>query len=61
MERYIKEYADAKKKQILTNKVMTEERRIKAIGRINKALKMCEKEFITTDETILEILNCMEV
>lgn len=60
MERYIREYANAKKNLISTNNEMNEERKIKAIERINKVLKMREKEFITIDETILEILNCME-
>lgn len=60
MERYIREYANAKKNLISTNNEMNEERKIKAIERINKVLKMREKELITIDETILEILNCME-
>ena len=60
MERYIRAYANAKKNLISTNNEMNEERKIKAIERINKVLKMREKEFITIDETILEILNCME-
>ena len=58
VERYIKEYANAKKCRILDNELMTSYNKIKAFCKINEALKMRNKGFITIDETILEILNC---
>lgn len=60
IEKFIKDYAELKKSDILKNAFITEEIQIKAVTKINKALRLRNRELITRDETITMILNCFE-
>lgn len=60
MERFIKEYANYKKKQIENYTLMKEEYKTEAIKRIENTLKEKERGLITVDETMKNILNCFE-
>jgi hypothetical protein len=57
MERYIKEYANAKIKEIRQCKLMNSQYKKRIIERINKALYLRNKEMIAADEAIEAILN----
>lgn len=57
MERYIKEYANAKIKRIKSNILMQKPLKETAINQINNALKIRERGLITIDETIKVILE----
>lgn len=60
VERYIKEYAAAKKRDIASNDLMRQDIKENAIKTINGALKAREKGLIIADEAIELILNCFE-
>ena len=57
MERYIKEYANAKIKATKQCELMQKEYKKQIIQKINKALKLRDAELITIDETIKTILE----
>ena len=57
MERYIKEYANAKIKATRQCKLMNSQYKKRIIERINKALYLRNKEMIAADEAIEAILN----
>lgn len=58
VERFIKEYASCRKKTILSNDLIQERFKTKAITQIDGAVKAKERGLITTDEAISLILNC---
>ena len=60
VERYIKEYAASKKRDISSNTWMRQDIKENAIKNINGALKAREKGLIIADEAIKLILNCFE-
>lgn len=60
VERFIKDYAEVKKNDILVDDFILKEIREKAIEKIDKTLKLREKGLITRDEAISMILNCFE-
>jgi hypothetical protein len=57
MERFIKEYANYQMKNYEQNTLMQQKYKNEKISKINKALTMREKGFITIDETIKMILG----
>jgi|GEM_PF-7040256 hypothetical protein len=57
MERFIKEYANYQMKNYKQNTLMQKKYKDEKISKINKALAMREKGFITVDETIKVILD----
>jgi hypothetical protein len=57
MERFIKEYASHKIKDITNNELMKKELKNDTIDKINKVLKLRVRGLITIDETIKVILN----
>jgi len=57
MERYIKEYANAKIKATRQCESMNNQYKKRIIERINKALYLRNKEMITADEAIGTIFN----
>lgn len=57
MERYIKEYANARIKETNANELMQDQYKQRTIEKINKALKLRDAELITIDETIKTILE----
>ena len=57
MERFIKEYANYKMKDIESNGLIVKEIKNKKIDRINKSLKLKENGLITIDEAIKTILE----
>ena len=57
VERYIKEYANACKKEIASNTEMKDSVKDHAIEVINKAVKMRDRGLITADEAIKMILE----
>ena len=57
VERFIKEYANFKKKEIENNEFINEENKEKAFFEINNVLKFKEKGMITVDEAIKIITN----
>jgi hypothetical protein len=57
MERFIKEYANAKIKATKQCELMQKEYKKQIIQKINKALKLRDAELITIDETIKTILE----
>ena len=59
-ERYIKEYASDCKRKIEKNDLMGSNLKNKAIAKINKAVKLRDKELITADEAIKIILKRFE-
>lgn len=60
VEKFIKDYADVRKNDILVDDFISKEIREKAIEKIDKTLKLREKGLITRDEAISMILNCFE-
>jgi len=60
MERFVKEYANYKKRNISNNELMLSEIKDKAVKKINGALRARERELITADETIRLIMECYE-
>lgn len=59
VERFIKEYANYKKKSINSNELMKQEYKEKALNRIDNMLKAKERGLITVDETISSIVNIL--
>lgn len=59
IEPYIEQYAKAKKKAILGNKVMKDEYKQNGIKRIEKAINFRERGLVTVDECIKMIADCM--
>ena len=59
VERFIKEYANYKKKSINSNELMKEEYKQKALARIDYILKAKERGIITVDETMLSMINAL--
>lgn len=57
IERYIKEYANACKKEIKGNSLMSNENKTKAISVVDKAVKLRDKGLITADGAIKIILE----
>ena len=60
VERYIKEYANDCKRKIEENNIMEANVKSKAITKINKAMKLRDRELITADEAIKIILERFE-
>lgn len=56
-ERFITEYANSCKRNILENNLMKESFKTEAITKIDKAVKARERGLITPDETIELILD----
>ena len=60
VEKFIKDYADVRKNDILVDDFISKDIREKAIEKIDKTLKLRERGIITRDEAISMILNCFE-
>ena len=60
VEKFIKDYVEVKKNDILVDDFISKDIREKAIEKINKTLKLRERGYITRDEAISMILNCFE-
>ena len=60
VEKFIKDYADVRKNDILVDDFISKDIRKKAIEKIDKTLKFRERGIITRDEAISMILNCFE-
>ena len=61
MERFIKEYANHKKKAIIENTLMQEEKKEEALKHIEKTLNARDRGLITIDEATRNILNCFDL
>lgn len=61
MERFIKEYANHKKKAIVENTMMQEEKKKEALKHIEKTLNARNRGLITIDEAIRNILDCFDL
>lgn len=61
MERFIKEYANHKKKAIIENTMMQEEKKKEALKHIEKTLDLRNRGLITIDEAIRNILDCFDL
>lgn len=61
MERFIKEYANHKKKAIVKNTMMQEEKKKEALKHIEKTLNARNRGLITIDEAIRNILDCFDL
>jgi len=59
IERFIKEYANYKKKLINSNELIKEEYKQKALARIDNTLKAKERGMITVDEAMLSMINAL--
>ena len=59
MERFIKEYANYKIKQIESNTLMQEEKKTEALKRLEKSVNARQKGLITVDETMHIIANLL--
>ena len=60
VEKFVKDYADVRKNDILVDYFISKDIREKAIEKIDKTLKLRERGIITRDEAISMILNCFE-
>ena len=60
VEKFIKDYAEVRKNDILVDDFISDEIRKKAIEKIDKTLKLRERGYITRDEAISMILHCFE-
>lgn len=60
VEKFIKDYAEVRKNDILVDDFISKEIREKAVEKIDKTLKLRERGLITRDEAISMILNCFE-
>ncbi len=58
MERFIKEYANHKKKAIIENTLMQEEKKEETLKHIEKVLNARNRGLITIDEAMRNILDC---
>ena len=60
VEKFIKDYADVKSKEIMIDTYLLKEVKEEASRKIDKALLFRERGIITRDEAILMIVNCFE-
>ena len=60
VEKFIKDYAEVKVKEIMIDACLLKEVKEEAIRKIDKALLFRERGLITRDETISIIVNCFE-
>ena len=60
MERFIKEYANHQKSIIIHNDLIKQDIKVRALEKIDKALRLREREVITADEAIRTILEPFE-
>ena len=60
VEKFIKDYAEIKVKEIMIDTCLLKEVKEEAIRKIDKALLFRERGLITRDETISIIVNCFE-
>ena len=60
VERFITEYANSRKRNIIANDLMKENFKADAIAKIDGAVRARERGIITVDETIRLILECFE-
>lgn len=60
VERFITEYANSRKRDIIANDLMRENIKADAIVKIDGAVRARERGLITVDETIRLILECFE-
>ena len=60
VEKFLKDYADVKLKEVMIDKYLLKEVKKDAIRKIDNALLFREKELITRDEAISIILHCCE-
>ena len=60
VERFITEYANSRKRNIIANDLMRENFKTDAIAKIDGAVRARERGFITVDETIRLILECFK-
>lgn len=60
VEKFIKDYAKVKKNEIMIDVKIKEELKDKAIAKINKAVFLRQRAYLTRDEAISMILNCFE-
>lgn len=58
--RFMKEYASYAKRSILNSGLMEKEVKDKAVAVVDKALQLTERGFITIDEGMGLIMNCLE-
>ena len=58
--RFMKEYASYTKRSILNSGLMEKEVKDKAVAEVDKALQLTERGFITIDEGMRLIMNCLE-
>lgn len=56
----MKEYASYTKRSILNSGLMEKEVKDKAVAEVDKALQLTERGFITIDEGMRLIMNCLE-
>lgn len=60
VERFITEYANSRKRNIIANDLMRENFKADAIAKIDGAVRARERGLITVDETIQLILECFK-
>ena len=60
VERFITEYANSRKRNIIANDLMRENFKADAITKIDGAVRARERGLITVDETIRLILECFK-
>ena len=60
MERFLKEYAASQKNAIRYNELMKKEIKSAALERIDGALNLRERGFITVNETVKLLLNAVQ-
>lgn len=60
VERFITEYANSRKRNIIANDLMRENFKADAITKIDGAVRARERGLITVDETIQLILECFK-
>ena len=60
VERFITEYANSRKRNIIANDLMRENFKADAIAKIDGAVRARERGLITVDETIRLILECFK-
>lgn len=60
VERFITEYANSRKRNIIANDLMKENFKADAIAKIDGAVRARERGIITVDEIIRLILECFE-
>lgn len=58
--RFVKEYANYRKRKIISDPVMSDQYKQKGISNIDTAVRCLEKGLITVDETIRMILTALK-